>query len=224
MRLGNCAHVADECPWAWSADSCFPIAVEAACSAVGLDPSTADVARLTQTGGLPYHGGPGSNYSCHGLCAVVERLRTDLYRGEMGVVGANGGILTEHSVGVYSTTPPDKTYSRRDYHDYAPAGLRTESGFALNPAGAGKVLMWTVRWARDNTPEAGVVVGEMTDGPEAGKRFIANTRDDDGGHATVEWLLSGDRTGETVAVAADDEPDRRGNFRCWFAATGAASL
>ena len=35
------------------------------------------------------------------LCAVVERLRTDLYRGEMGVVGANGGILTEHSVGVY---------------------------------------------------------------------------------------------------------------------------
>ena len=27
-----------------------------------------------------------------------------------------------------------------------------------------------------------------------------------------------------VAVAADDEPDRRGNFRCWFAATGAASL
>ncbi len=54
--------VTDECPWAWSADSCFPIAVEAACSAVGLDPSTADVARLTQTGGLPYHGGPGSNY------------------------------------------------------------------------------------------------------------------------------------------------------------------
>ena len=82
--------------------------MEAACSAVGLDPSTADVARLTQTGGLPYHGGPGSNYSCHGLCAVVERLRTDLYRGEMGVVGANGGILTEHSVGVYSTTPPDQ--------------------------------------------------------------------------------------------------------------------
>ena len=66
------------------------------------------MARLTQTGGLPYHGGPGSNYSCHGLCAVVERLRTDLYRGEMGVVGANGGILTEHSVGVYSTTPPDQ--------------------------------------------------------------------------------------------------------------------
>eukprot|EP01046_Picozoa_sp_COSAG06_P041306 COSAG06_NODE_5109_length_3713_cov_2.494466_3_plen_187_part_00 len=89
--------------------SCFPIAVEAACKSVGLDPGTTDVARLTQTGGLPYHGGPGSNYSCHGLCAVVEKLRTDHYRGEFGVVGANGGMLTEHGVGIYSTTPPKDT-------------------------------------------------------------------------------------------------------------------
>ena len=46
-----------------------------------------------------YHGGPGSNYSGHGLCAVVEKLRTDAFRGKFGCVGANGGWLTEHSVG-----------------------------------------------------------------------------------------------------------------------------
>ena len=83
--------------------------MEAACKCVGLDCRTTDVARLTQTGGLPYHGGPGSNYSCHGLCAVVEKLRTDYYRGELAVVGANGGMLTEHGVGIYSTAPPQNT-------------------------------------------------------------------------------------------------------------------
>ena len=91
--------------------------------------------------GCAYSGGPGSNYSCHGLCAVVERLRTDHYRGELGVVGANGGMLTEHGVGIYSTAPPKETYSRRDYHGYAPdphqlgGGLRTTAEFAFNPSG-----------------------------------------------------------------------------------------
>ena len=30
---------------------------------------------VTQTGGLPYHGGPGSNYMTHSLAAMVETLR-----------------------------------------------------------------------------------------------------------------------------------------------------
>ena len=32
---------------------------------------------VTQTGGLPYHGGPGSNYMTHALAAMVETLRRD---------------------------------------------------------------------------------------------------------------------------------------------------
>ena len=27
---------------------------------------------MTQTGGLPYHGGPGSNYLTHSLAAMAE--------------------------------------------------------------------------------------------------------------------------------------------------------
>ena len=81
--------------------SCFPIAVEMACKYLGIDPATTDVNRLTATGGLAYHGGPGSNYSCHGLVALAEKLRRDEYRGKKGMVCANGGILTEHSVGIY---------------------------------------------------------------------------------------------------------------------------
>ena len=30
---------------------------------------------LTVTGGLPYHGGPGNNYSTHAIARMVERLR-----------------------------------------------------------------------------------------------------------------------------------------------------
>ena len=31
---------------------------------------------LTVTGGLPYHGGPGSNYATHALVAMAEALRS----------------------------------------------------------------------------------------------------------------------------------------------------
>jgi acetyl-CoA C-acetyltransferase len=40
--------------------SCFPVAVTVACRELGLECS--DGATLTCTGGLPFHGGPGSNY------------------------------------------------------------------------------------------------------------------------------------------------------------------
>lgn len=113
--------------------------------------------------------------------------------------------------------------SRRDYHEYAPDphtpadGLRTPAEFAFNPCGGGKILMWTVLWDRANAPTTGVIIGEMTSGPDAGKRFTANTRDDKVGKSTLEWLLSGDRTNEAVVVASDLEPTRGVNYKCWFA-------
>lgn len=46
--------------------------------------------------------------------------------------------------------------------------------------------------------------------------------------ASVEWLLSGDRTDAAVSIVAEDEPSRPGspNYKCWFAqaGSGAASL
>ena len=185
--------------------SCFPVAVEQACLGLGLDPSATNAARLTQTGGLPYHGGPGSNYSCHGLCAIVERLRTPAFRGQFGCVGANGGILTEHAVGIYSTAPPPRTFSRRDRHDYAdPAQVLPASAFAFAPNGAGRVLAFTVVYgAKPNAPSYGVVVGELLDGADAGKRFSAATVDT----ATMQWMVDGETptVGEEVAVTCDGE-------------------
>lgn len=38
---------------------------------------------------LPYHGGPGNNYTMHGIAAMVKRLRA--HPGDFGFVTANGG-------------------------------------------------------------------------------------------------------------------------------------
>ncbi|MGI9326980.1 MAG: hypothetical protein ACR2PZ_17315 [Pseudomonadales bacterium] len=84
--------------------SCFPCAVQFACDAMGLDPFAAGgPQRLTQTGGLPYFGGAGNNYSMHGIASMVETLRDD--RGALGLVLANGGFTSKESAGLYSTTP-----------------------------------------------------------------------------------------------------------------------
>jgi acetyl-CoA C-acetyltransferase len=81
--------------------SCFPIAVFNVCDALGLAPD--DPRGLTLTGGLPFFGGAGNNYSMHAIASLVRALRSRL--GAKGLVGANGGFLSKYSVGVYSTAP-----------------------------------------------------------------------------------------------------------------------
>lgn len=183
--------------------SCYPVAVEAACRSVGIiDPLSVAVTRLTCTGGLPYHGGPGSNYSCHGIAAVCEKLRLPRFRGKLACVGANGGTLTEHSVGIYGTSPPASMFRRRDHHEYAPDAWLPMDMLALCPNGTGRIISWTVRHKRKpNVPLCGVIIGEMESGPDAGQRFVAKTRDGD--KATIAWLLGGDRIGKVVRVQCD---------------------
>ena len=141
--------------------SCYPSSGGHA-SLSNQGPLSIGASRLTCTGGLPYHGGPGSNYSCHGIAAVCEKLRLPRFRGQFACVGANGGILTEHSVGIYSTSPPACRFKRRDHSEYAPnASLPIES-LALSPNGIGKIISWTVRYKRKpNIPLCGVVIGEV---------------------------------------------------------------
>jgi acetyl-CoA C-acetyltransferase len=81
--------------------SCFPIAVFAAREALGIPPE--DPRPLTLTGGLPFFGGAGNNYSMHAIASLVRRLRAA--PGATGLVGANGGYLSKYSVGVYSARP-----------------------------------------------------------------------------------------------------------------------
>ena len=72
--------------------SCFPVVVFNARDALGIGPG--DPRPLTLTGGLPYFGGPGNNYSMHALAEMCPRLRGSASR---GLVTANGGILSKHA-------------------------------------------------------------------------------------------------------------------------------
>lgn len=78
--------------------SCFPIAVSSIVESLGLP--TDGTRALTVTGGLPFFGGPGNNYSMHAIATMIERLRAD--RGTHGLIVANGGYLSKHSAAVYS--------------------------------------------------------------------------------------------------------------------------
>src|SRR6185503_1964880 len=50
--------------------SCFPCAPQIGAAMLGMDED--DPRLLTVTGGLPYAGGPGNNYSTHAIAAMVE--------------------------------------------------------------------------------------------------------------------------------------------------------
>lgn len=88
--------------------SCFPSAVQVAAAELGLSLDRP----LTLTGGLTFAGGPWNNYVTHSLGALADALR---HRpGTIGLCSANGGFLTKHAIGIYSTVPPDAGFRAVD--------------------------------------------------------------------------------------------------------------
>lgn len=149
--------------------SCFPFPVFVICEALGL--SGDDPRGLTLTGGLPYFGGPGNSYSVHGIAETAIQMRDK--PGRFGFVGANGGIMSKYSVGVYSTEPVQWRSSRSAELTAQVAELPTVP-VTKQPAGAGVVETYSVRY--DWPVRTGVIVGRL----EAdGSRFMATTEDCD---------------------------------------------
>ena len=150
--------------------SCFPAPVFNICDGLGLDPE--DPRGLTVTGGLPFFGGPGNNYSMHAIAETVQRARSA--PGSYGLVGANGGIMSKYSAGVYSTTPaawtPDRSAGRQAEIDGWTAPEQTR--YADGPA---TIETYTVKHARDGV-RTGIVVGRLA---ADGRRFVAKGDDPD---------------------------------------------
>src|SRR5690606_29330895 len=80
--------------------SCFPSAVQIAAEELGIGLDRP----LTVTGGLTFAGGPWNDYVTHSIATMVGVLRED--PGAIGFVTANGGLISKHAFGLYSTTPP----------------------------------------------------------------------------------------------------------------------
>jgi acetyl-CoA C-acetyltransferase len=88
--------------------SCFPVAVQVAARELNLDTSKP----LTVTGGLTWAGGPLNNYVMHSIARMAELLRQQ--PGDKGLITANGGYLTKHAFGVYSTEAPSQPFVHED--------------------------------------------------------------------------------------------------------------
>jgi acetyl-CoA C-acetyltransferase len=91
--------------------SCFPSAVQVGATSMGFSQDR----QLTQTGGLTFAGGPLNNYVTHSIAAMIETLRAN--PGDVGLVSANGGFLTKHAIGLYSTDPSATPYQAVDVQD-----------------------------------------------------------------------------------------------------------
>jgi len=178
--------------------SCFPGAVEIACDMLGI--AEDDPRPLTVTGGLPYFGGPGSNYSLHAICSMAERLRREPER--KGLVSAMGWYVTKHSLGVYSGAPPSGEWQRADSpQDQADLDAMPHPTLVGKRDGAGTVETYTVVFDRAGEPQRGIVLGRLEDG----SRFIANTEPD---KELLHWMTQEEMVGRGVEVRHDGESGR----------------
>ncbi|WP_448580092.1 acetyl-CoA acetyltransferase [Thermaurantiacus sp.] len=168
--------------------SCFSSAVEIAADEIGI--AHDDPRGLTLTGGLPYFGGPGNNYSMHGIAEVAMRCRKA--PGSFGFVFANGGYLTKHSFGVWSTTP--RPFTRIDPASYQRAIDAMESPPLIErPEGSGSIETFTVIHDA-GVPRFAILIGRTTEG----QRFLAQV------HEAPEALIDVPVIGRPIHVRPTD--------------------
>jgi acetyl-CoA C-acetyltransferase len=131
--------------------SCFASSVCFALDALGI--SEDDTRALTQTGGLPYHGGPGSNYVTHSLAAMVETLRRE--PGSYGVTSGVGMHMQKHAYGVWSTDPG----TGAPVPAPAPSPAAADPvAIVESPEGDATVAAYSVLHGRDGGPERALLI------------------------------------------------------------------
>jgi acetyl-CoA C-acetyltransferase len=152
--------------------SCFPCMPRIAPEALGISPE--DTRPMTLTGGLPYFGGPGSNYSMHAIAEAVARCR-EAPKARI-LVTANGWYCTKHSAGVYSGVPRGRPWART-----APERFQDEIDLPqplvldAEPSGSLTIDGYTVWHGRDGDPLNAIFCGHTA----AGKRAWAQSRPGD---------------------------------------------
>jgi acetyl-CoA C-acetyltransferase len=163
--------------------SCFAIPVFNIIDAFGL--AVDDPRGYTLTGGLPFFGGAGNNYSMHAIAEAVARLRAR--PGTWAFVGANGGFMSKYSAGVYSTlpaswdAPESRNQSIGDHPDTiavvdAAGGPATIESYTIVPRAKGDLAAVVARLSGDGArcvavaaPEDGKTLAELKQGMPFGR-------------------------------------------------------
>jgi acetyl-CoA C-acetyltransferase len=122
---------------------------------------------LTLTGGLTFGGGPGNNYTSHGIARAVGALRDA--PGSAALVTGLGWYATKHAIGVYASHPPRhegrQTFAWRDLQPEVDALPQCR----VDPDATGPVRVetYTVTFDREGTPERGILACRTTEGTRA---------------------------------------------------------
>jgi acetyl-CoA C-acetyltransferase len=172
--------------------SCFASSVCFALDALGIAEDDARASRVTQTGGLPYHGGPGSNYMTHSIAAMVETLRAD--PGSYGVVSGVGMHMQKHAYGVWSTSPGTGTVADPPAYVAASAPV----SIVGSPEGAAAVAAYSVLHGRDGEPERALLVCDVAGG---GRSYALL----DGGIEVLGGAETDELVGRTVTLTPKDQ-------------------
>ena len=116
--------------------SCFPVAVQIASRELKLDTTKP----LTVTGGLTWAGGPLNNYVMHSIVRMAQLLRER--QGQKGLITANGGYITKHAFGVYSSEPPSQPFQHANLQSQVDQTLKRD--VAIGHDGNGVVEGYSV--------------------------------------------------------------------------------
>jgi acetyl-CoA C-acetyltransferase len=173
--------------------SCFPCAVTVAKQQLGIADN--DPRPLTQTGGLGFFGGPGSNYALHGIASLAANIAAGKL--STGMASALGWFMHKYAVGFYGARPVDRDLGGDDQEDLA----SPDAGDAPVPhieaaAGLGTLETYTVIYNRDQSPQRGLLYGRT----DTGLRFVANSPTDS---ETFARLTGENQVGARVSLSQD---------------------
>lgn len=139
--------------------SCFGSAVQFAQDALGLAPD--DPRPISLAGGLPYHGGPSSNYIGHSLAALVGRLREQPE--EVGMVTGVGMHMTKHVAGIWSGVP-GPIYGRHEHGEQRWDGDPAFEERTVRDHVDGPISLLAATVVPSPFGDAVVAIGELDDG------------------------------------------------------------
>jgi acetyl-CoA C-acetyltransferase len=172
--------------------SCFPVAVEVGAAEIGL--ALDDARGLTTTGSMSFFGGPGNNYTSHGIACTALRLREG---GRLGYVSGNGGLLSKHSIGIYGSAPPPKGFVRADTTAAQSEIEASAIDVLCEASGKATIEGSSVIYDRRGSVEAAPVIARLADG----RRVVAVARPELLPDLTGRFLV-----GETVEVTGSEPP------------------
>ena len=175
----------------WDLYNCFPVAAQIALKTFQLPDSTDP----TLTGGLPYFGGAGNNYSLHSICAMVQKLRKEPEK--TGVVHSVTWYMSKYAIGIYSGSRPD-IFQYRDPNEYMYDidKLYPDVPILTNQTGGFQIETYTTTLKRDGLPQSAVIIAKDQKGA---RLFAYNDKDPQ----LIEAMMQEEPIGKMATVSID---------------------